>query len=241
MGDAKKLSNSEVAGAILRKRRAALVEQQPWLTEQISIATAKANQRRERRSANRPTPERLAKGDLAVTPRYAPSGFVESVNYAPRELLKRYEKGWPPAISNAFEQFVIDRLSVGQGPTTFDYEKISNRTYGCSRSSSPTGGVGMSETRRRAAHRDHFVMTQVRGAFDLADGIPVLHVLEAVLLRIERDAFGQRFTLADIGRHIFPALRDEATARGVAIGSLTMVGRFLASCYMRYWADHGPR
>ena len=113
---------------------------------------------------------------------------------------------------------------------TLDYEKLSQGTYGCSRSSSPFGGVGVSKTRRRAAHRDRFITSQLR-AFDVVDGIPVLDVLDAVLLRVQKDAFGQRFTLADMGRRIFPALREETTARGIAIGS---------GLYLRYWATYGP-
>ena len=196
---------------------------------------------RERRRVERvkPTPERLAKGNLELSPQYAPSGFVERINYTQSKVLKRYERGWPSAIPHAFEQYAIDKLTLAQDRITLDDEKLSQGTYGCSCSSSPFGGVGVSKARHIAAHRDHFITSQLK-VFDVVDGIPVLYVLDAVLLRIQKDGFGQRFTLADMGRQIFPALREETTARGIAIGSLTMVGRFLAGLYLRYWATYGP-
>jgi hypothetical protein len=82
--------------------------------QQISAYAAKQQRKRHQQagSSNGPTPERLAKGDLAVRPIYGSQGFIEGHRYVRRtgaeEVNKQIGKHWSKTLTNALVRFAKD-------------------------------------------------------------------------------------------------------------------------------------
>lgn len=207
--------------------------------EQQAVVEISAYADRMRRECERvgPTPERLAKGDVSRRPVHNANGIVVSHNHAKRlDVSTQIGKTWPAAINRAFEQFVADAHVLDVRRVTLDYD----RTAKASAASSRVGGLGESEKRRAALHRHEFIMRRLQ-TFDAGDGVSVRAVLNFVLCHVESHALGKTRpqSWADVGRLIEPAYIDETSARCHARGALRILGRYLAGCYLEYWAMYG--
>jgi len=241
------LAPSEAATRLIESRKARkdlTTARVGELKQQISAYTAK--QRKSRTATGvQPTPERLAKGDLATRPVHGPDGFVASVNYDRKrvDVVSRFAKSWAPEIVKAFEQFAADANVLEVRNVTINYAAAS---IGGSRSRemNKTGGVGDSHKRRMALQRHEFLLQELRDHFDgVPNTVPVADVLNFVLCHVEAERLKHKGalpqTVAELGRRFVSDYKDDVSCAFIVRGALEMVGRFMATFYLKHWATYG--
>jgi hypothetical protein len=242
------LAPSEAASKLVAARKAGkdlTTAKVGDLRQQISAYAAKQQKRRPVVSNHGPTPERLAKGDLGIRPLHGPDGFISSVNYDRKriDVVGRFAKSWAPEVQKAFEQFAIDAHVGDVKHITIDYARAGQ---GGSRSTlvNKVGGVGESHRKRMAMHRHEALVQALRDHFDgVPNVVPVVDVLEFLLCQVESERLRRKGqmpqSIADVGSLIVGGYKDPTSNTFVTRGALEMVGRFMASFYLRHWATYG--
>jgi hypothetical protein len=168
-----------------------------------------------------PTPERLVKGGISLQPVYNAQGFQEARVYRSKGPVEHYAMDWPHDIYNAFRAFIADAHTSETSGITLNYEGSARG------SASKLGGLGNVHDRvRDAFERFHWVRDRLT--------MGSVAILDWLVLEVRREATGQALSMQDVGHRIFPAIRDKATAKGIAIGRLVGAGEELAALYRKH-------
>lgn len=165
-----------------------------------------------------PTAQRVAKGGVALHPIYNAQGIAERRVYRSKGPVESYAETWPNDVYNAFVDFIVDARAADGPPITIDYNRNGGSSLG------KLGGLGNVHDKVRDAY-SRFMWVRER----LTGGS--CHILDWLVLEVKREATGQAMTLSDVGTKIFPAFRDKATSKGIAIGRLLGAGDELAKLY----------
>ena len=179
----------------------------------ISIAVSDIKKREER---IKPTPERLAKGDIAAT-----IDPVDGRRYGPRQsVVDRYRGKWNEEMEWAFDRLVEDSRAGDITNVTMNFDATGTRAAG-----SKLGGLGNAHWLRiEKYNRFQFVM----------DHMPPRFRRVAEWLLIPRDANDKPMALEDVGRWIFPHFKDATSLRMLGIGYLLACGDKLVSLYAHW-------
>jgi hypothetical protein len=185
---------------------------------------------------DRPTPERLKRGDLVQRPLHGPDGFVVSHNYVSNFDVQKLSNSWPPSVAGAYALFVRDACKLGITRVSMNYERIggpvSNGTFGIA--------IETDEDYQATADRHDFIMRKLH-TFDATGDMSVAEVLNFVLCHVESVRLGtdRVKSWADVGRLFEPGYKDEATSKAHARSAFNVLGRFMAGCYLEFFAIYG--
>jgi hypothetical protein len=181
--------------------------------------------RQERERAVMPTPERLAKGDVGqhIIP-------GEGRKFRTKSPVEHYSGQWPADVEQAFLAYVLDAHAKDRVAVTISYNG-----NGGSRGSAKLGGLGNVHD----AVRDAFERFEwVRDRLTLGS----VQILDWLVLELRHEATARSVNLEDAGQRLFPAIRDKATRRGIALGRLLGAGDELAKLYRLFRVlSHEPR
>jgi hypothetical protein len=196
--------------------------------EQISVAVQRVRESKarialqtppvspdEEADTMRPTGARMAKGDIG---QHMVRG--EGRRYKTKTPVEHYSGQWPSHVEAAFTCFVFDSEVGEYGRVTINYGGTGGGVPG-----SRLGGLGNALDRQRDAH-ERYCWVRERLSPD------ALQTLDSLVLQIREDAHSMN--LESFGQHLFPAIRDKATRRGISIGALRVAGDQLAMLYRKF-------
>jgi hypothetical protein len=240
----KALSNEEATQKLMRKRLEASEAAKAKVRQVNSRYAAEldkfAREEKERqkrvKDRERPTPERLKRGDLVQRPLHGPDGFVVSHNYVSNFDVQKLSNSWPPSVAGAYALFVRDACKLGITRVSMNYERIggpvSNGTFGIA--------IETDEDYQATADRHDFIMRKLH-TFDATGDMSVAEVLNFVLCHVESVRLGtdRVKSWADVGRLFEPGYKDEATSKAHARSAFNVLGRFMAGCYLEFFAIYG--
>lgn len=238
----KPLSTEEATQKLLRKRLASSAEAKAAAqrSNEHYVAEldrfAREEKERQKRAKERPTPERLKRGDLIQRPLHGPDGFVVSHNYVRSFDVNNLSKSWSPSVAGAYALFVKDAMKLGITGVTMNYERIggpvSVGTFGIQ--------VENDEEYQEICDRHDFIMRKLH-TFDATGDASVADVLNFVLCHVESVRLGtdRVKSWADVGRLFEPGYRDENTSKAHARSAFNVLGRFMAGCYLEFFAIYG--
>lgn len=190
------------------------------------IANAVEAYRRElaERENAAPTHERMRKNDVK---RVIVKG--EGVRYRPApHLVDRYEGKWRPESEIAFRRLMEDARAADVTGVTIDYSR-SGRSAG-----GRVGGLNTEQIRKiQAFERFDWVMSRLPRTSR--------RLCEWLLLGETIEATGQRPTLEDCGRFIFPHITDKRSAEMIGLGAMVVIGENLAALYSHHQVEQRYR
>jgi len=239
----KALSPEEATKMLLRKRGTVVAsdpakeavrrEQERYLAELDRFAK---EERERQRRAQKPTHERLRKGDLVQRPLHGPDGFVVSHNYVRSFDVQKLSNSWSPSVAGAYALFVRDAIKLGVTAVTMNYDRIggpvSVGTFGVQ--------VEQDEDYQETCDRHDYILRKLH-TFDATGDASVADVLSFVLCHVESVRLGtdRIKSWADVGRLFEPGYKDEATSKAHARSAFNVLGRFMAGCYLEFFAIYG--
>ena len=146
-----------------------------------------------------------------------------------RSPLQPYSGKWPPHVEIAFARFLIESQVLAQ------HGQRVTINYGASGGGSDPSrrNGGLPDKIRHVASRMRFV----RYYLDPDS----LYILDKLVLEMPSEATGAVATLAEIGRWLFPHIRDVRSSNCVSLGALVTIGKQLDSLYAEYDRDFGGR
>jgi hypothetical protein len=162
-----------------------------------------------------PTPARLEKGDVGQV-------VVRGVGrrFKTKSPVEHYSGQWPSHVEAAFTAFVFDSEAGEHGRVTINYGGTGGGVPG-----NRLGGLGNAHDRARDAH-ERYCWVRDRLSPDARE------TLDSLVLQLREDA--QSTNLESFGQHLFPAIKDKATRRGISIGALRLAGDQLAMLYRKF-------
>lgn len=174
---------------------------------------------------DRPTEHRLAKGDVG---QHIIRG--EGRKFRTKSPVEHYSGQWPSDVEQAFLAYVLDAHAKDRVAVTISYDG-----NGGSRGTAKLGGLGNVHD----AVRDAFERFEwVRDRLTLGS----VQILDWLVLELRHEATARSVNLEDAGQRLFPAIRDKATRRGIALGRLLGAGDELAKLYRLFRVlSHEPR
>lgn len=162
---------------------------------------------KDRESDSKPTPERLRKAQDGQT--QIPGADVAYKSVTPPEA---YNGRWDPEQQMAFAKFAHEATVIPQQKVTINYDAT-----GGGNSHNRLGGLGAAQDwQREVFNRHHWVRSHLT--------LNSAYVLHALTGDLRDEATGRSYSFEDVGRMVFPHLRDKATSKGIGIG------RFLGAC-----------
>lgn len=188
---------------------------------------------REARVDNSPTPERRAKEQNLVK-RGRVVGLKEDVadrHYRSAPPAETYAGKFKPETEWAFARYVYEASICDQ----YQYGSRITMNYDATGGGSPhnrMGGLGHVPSAVREIYECH---QQIRRRLNL----DTTAVLDFLVLGVRNEASGKVLSFADVGRVLFPWIKDKATGKGIGIGALVMAGNELAVLY--HWWDEQKR
>jgi hypothetical protein len=185
------------------------------MTQKKIAELARSIEDAQRERALQPTPERLAKGDVG---QHIIRG--EGRKFRTKSPVEHYSGQWPSHVENAFTCFVFDSEAGEYGRVTINYGGTGGGVPG-----SRLGGLGNAQDRDRDAH-ERYQWVRDRLSPDARE------TLDSLVLQIRADSHS--INLESFGQHLFPAIRDKATRRGISIGALRLAGDQLAMLYRKF-------
>lgn len=204
---------------------------QRLLEKRIADATrtlqAKEDWKREQTERERtmPTPQRIQKRDVE----YKRNVDGDTMAYKPkRDVLETYKDKWQPEMEVAFHLFASDaEAAVKSGAS------VTMNYGGAGGASSPAtrfGGLGAAHVEQIAKyHRFNWVMDRLTGRSR--------RVCEFILLG-SKDGTLATATLEEVGRWIFPHLKDKNSSRMIGLGRFLGCGDELVKLYGDFQLEH---
>jgi hypothetical protein len=171
-----------------------------------------------------PTPERIAKGDVAQP-------IVEGVGrrYKTSSPAEYYSGSWPNHVQDAFRWFVLDAHASRHPPVTINYDGTGGGSRG-----SRMGGLGnVHSTQRDRADRYDWIRGKISE--------DALEILEWFVSQTRTDEGCHAMTLEGFGQRMFPTVKDKTARRWATLGGLRYAGGELAKYYRLYQVLSGER
>ena len=171
-----------------------------------------------------PTHERMRKGDVK---RSVVKG--EGVRYRPSpNIVDRYEGKWRPESELAFKRLMEDAKAADVTGVTIDYSRSGRRSEG------RVGGLNTEQLRKiEAFERYQYVMDRLTRSSR--------RLIEWLLLGEKIEATGERPTLEDCGKFLFPHLSDRRSAEMIGLGAMVVIGENLAAIYGNHQVEQRYR
>lgn len=171
-----------------------------------------------------PTHERMRKGDVK---RSVVKG--EGVRYRPSpNIVDRYEGKWRPESELAFKRLMEDAKAADVTGVTIDYSRSGRRSEG------RVGGLNTEQLRKiEAFERFQYVMDRLTRSSR--------RLIEWLLLGEKIEATGERPTLEDCGKFLFPHLSDRRSAEMIGLGAMVVIGENLAAIYGNHQVEQRYR
>lgn len=163
---------------------------------------------KDRESDSKPTPERLRKAQDGQAS-FAGGGDQGYKQISPVDA---YHGKWQDEQQMAFAKFAYESAVIPQQKVTINYDAT-----GGGNSHNRLGGLGAAQDwQREVFNRHHWVRSHLT--------MNSAYVLHALTGDLRDEATGRSYSFEDVGRMVFPHLRDKATSKGIGIG------RFLGAC-----------
>jgi hypothetical protein len=172
-----------------------------------------------------PTPERVSKeahGMQSMTISQGRTAAPLKVHRT-KPPVEQYAGQWGDYPERAFAMFIRDAETLDAVRLTVDFSSTGGGS-----AINRLGGLGsVDDSRRDALERYIWVRDRLPDRFQ--------RVADWLLIEVRSEISGRTMGWTDVGRMLFPSIKDKATSRGISIGALLMTGELLASLY-RKWA-----
>lgn len=167
-----------------------------------------------------PTPERMAKEahGMASATISQGKGAAPLRAYRTKPPVEQYRGQWGDHVEIAFALFIRDAECLDNSRVTIDYNGSGGSAPG------PRFG-GVQDRMRDAADRYLWVRDRMPMKFQ--------RVADWLVLEVRSEMSGRTASWTDVGRMLFPSIKDKASSKGISIGALLMTGELMAALYQR--------
>lgn len=174
--------------------------------------------------ASGPTIERAAKlaASGALSSKVVGKGDgVPLRQYRQKSPLERYSVHFSVSEMSALAAFLKDCDLAVMVNVTANYDGPTTQGTGVAK----FGGVGAYEAARDAHNRFSLVRSKLHPR--------LWEIAEWLVMEIRHEAYGNAISMEDAGQRVFPAIKDQATRKGIALGLLKGLAWSLEQFYIR--------